>query len=111
MASSVPDPRPLSAFEQELAPASPRQIEGATVRVLLLLIVVGFGWAWWSAGDAASAFALAPAFGVATLAIAAVVLDRVGFGVGGTTASVASAIAGAGGYLLAWQRRRGLRRR
>jgi hypothetical protein len=106
VASNVPDPRPLAASPGELEPATPGAIAGATIRVSLLLLVVGFGWALWSAGDAPGALAVAPAFGVATLAIVSVGLERVGLGLGGSTATAASALAGAGGYLLAWQRHR-----
>ncbi|MEX0983524.1 MAG: hypothetical protein WD096_00570 [Actinomycetota bacterium] len=106
VASSLPDARPLPSAEDELAPASPRAMASAAIRVMLLLIVVGFGWARWSAGDLAGALAVAPAFGIATLAITTVALERMGLGLGAGTGTFASALAGAGGYLLAWLRRR-----
>ena len=110
VSSTVADPRPLPAFDDELAPAAPGDVTGAAIRVLLLLMIVGYGWGWWAAGDSAGALAVAPAFGVATLAIAAVVLERAGLGLGDGTATAASALAGAGGYLLAWARWRAHRR-
>jgi hypothetical protein len=99
VASSVPDPRPLAAGASEVAASSAGAIGSATVRVLALLFVVGFGWAWWAMGDVPGAAAVAPAFGVATLSLASLVAERMGAALLGTGTGVAVvALAGAGGY-------------
>jgi hypothetical protein len=106
LASTVPDPRPLAPQPGELTPAEPSDLSGAAVRTLVLLVVLGFGWAKWTLGDLPGAAATAAAFGVATLAIAAIALERVGVAIGtGLGASTASAVAGGSGYALLLLRR------
>jgi hypothetical protein len=101
VASSVPDPRPLPAGVSEVAASSPGAIGSATVRVLALLFVVGFGWAWWAMGDVPGAAAVAPAFGVTTSSLASLAAERVGAALLGTGTGVAVvALAGGGGYAL-----------
>jgi hypothetical protein len=99
--SSLPDPRPLPAADGELAPSSSATIALATIIVLVLLWVVGAGWARWAFADSVAAAATAPAFGVAATTIAALTLDRLGAPLASRwSALAASAIAGLGGYLL-----------
>ncbi len=112
LASTAGTARPLPAAENELVPASPRGIAGATLRTFALLTLLGFGWARWTLGDAPGATAVAPAFGVATLGLAALVLERAGLGLGEAgVATAASALAGGCGYGLLAVRRLGGRRR
>jgi hypothetical protein len=79
--------------------------------MLVLLFVVGFGWALCSARDPVHAFALAPAFGVAALILGGFVIDRVGVPLTGAGPPAISAVAAAGGYALWWWRRRNFLRR
>jgi hypothetical protein len=118
IASTVGPARPLDTIDGELGGSTPTGIVDATIRSLLLLTLVGYGWARWSLGDTVGAAAAAPAFGAATLGIVALALERAGAGLGGsTTAIAAAALAGAGGYGLLvarhladrrWRRRQGL---
>ena len=80
LAATLGPARPLPAAGEELAASGPGDIAGAAVRVLLLLTVVGAGWALWSIGDGPGALATAPAFGVATLGLAGFALERLGGG-------------------------------
>jgi len=111
LAATLGPARPLPAAGEELAASGPGDIAGAAVRVLLLLTVVGAGWALWSIGDGPGALATAPAFGVATLGLTGLALERLGAGLGTEgVATLASALAGGGGYalwLLGRARRRG----
>lgn len=101
IASSVPNPRSLQPLPDELAPATANELASAAIRTFLLLTVLGLGWAWWAMVDASGAFAIAPAFGVATLTIAALGLERLGVGVQTTGgATLAAALAGGSGYAL-----------
>lgn len=101
VASSVPNPRPLPALPGELAPATPHEIASAAIRTFLLLTVLGLGWAWWAMVDGPGALAIAPAFGTATLTIAALGLERLGVGVQTTGgATLAAVLAGGSGYAL-----------
>jgi hypothetical protein len=103
LATTVPDPRPLPAFDGELAMTDPPSMALATLRAFALLLLVGFGWARWTMRDLAGSLATAPAFGVATLTIAALLVERAGFGVLGTgPATAASLLAGGVGYGLWW---------
>jgi hypothetical protein len=101
VASSVPGPRALPALPGEPAPSTPTDMAHAAIRTLALLMVIGLGWAWWALGDAASAAAIAPAFGVATLTAVAFAMERLGVPLGtGGQATVAAALAGGSGYCL-----------
>ena len=101
LASSVPDPRPLPAGAGELRASDPSTITRATIRTFLLLLIVGAGWAWWTTGDAAGGFAIAPAFGAAVLTLTALALERLGADLQrGSIAVVACAVAGGAGYAL-----------
>ena len=97
--SDVPAPRPLPSLPGELRASAPWPIAGATVAVLALLWLIGAGWASWTFGDPVAAAAAAPAFGVATLTIVALALERIGVPLTGSWGpTIACALAGLGGY-------------
>jgi hypothetical protein len=84
-----------------LEPASAAGIAWASIAGLLLLTVVGYGWARVGLGDAITAVAAAPAIGAAMLILVATALDALGVSLGTTAGAVgASALAGGGGYLV-----------
>jgi len=90
-------------------PASPPIVGLATVGILVLLAVLGSGYARSVFDDTVMVLATAPAFGTASLTLAAVALDAVGLRLEGLEiALAASALAGLGGValLLATQRAR-----
>jgi hypothetical protein len=112
LASTAAPARPLPPGEGELAASTPGTITGATVRAFVLLTLLGFGWAAWSLGPGASSLAVSPALGIAVLGLTALALERLGAGVGGAgPGTLASALAGAGGYAAWLARRSGDRRR
>jgi hypothetical protein len=93
-----------------LDPSTAAGIAWASIAGLLLLTVVGYGWARIGLGDAITAVAAAPAIGAALLILAATALDAVGVPLGTTAGALAaSALAGGGGYLVrfALERRTG----
>ena len=99
--SSVPDPRPLPRAEDELEPSSPIAIALAALAVLALLWVTGAWWSSWAFADRIAAAATAPAFGAATLTVAALALERVGVPLDGRWGpAVASVLAAVAGYSL-----------
>ena len=99
--SSVPGPRPLPAAEDELSPSSPIAIAFAALAALALLTVIGAGWSRWAFDDRIAAMATAPAFGAATLTIAALTVERAGVPLDGWWGpTLASALAGLAGYAL-----------
>ena len=101
VASSEGSPAPLAAAADELAPATPEQLVGATWRTFLLLLVIGLGWAWWALGDVVTGVAAAPAFAAPLLALSAYALERLGAPLGTTaTSTLACALAGGCGYAL-----------
>ncbi|MGE5225373.1 MAG: hypothetical protein ACM3OO_00690 [Planctomycetaceae bacterium] len=101
VASTVADPRPLPAAPGEIGASTPGAIVVATIATLVLLFVIGFGWGWWAMGDVAGGAAIAPAFGVAVLALSSLLLERLGAGLGGRgVATLASALGGGCGYAL-----------
>jgi hypothetical protein len=106
LASTIGDPHPLDPLPQELQASSPDELRTATIRTLLFLLVLGFGWAWWATGDLADAAALASAFGVASLTLAAIALERLGVALDSAAgATFVAALAGGSGYALALARR------
>ncbi len=112
LASTATDPRPLPASAGELRASDPSTIERTTVRTFVLLLALGLGWGWWAMGDAPGGFAVAPAFGAATLTLAALGLERIGADLErGTTAALACVLAGGIGYALLVARLLGRRRR
>jgi hypothetical protein len=97
--STVPDPRPLPAGDGELTASSPWAIAGSTIAVALLLWVLGFGWARWTFADRVAAAAAAPGFGVATLAIAGLLGERLGVPLAGSWGPTLVSVVGGGlGY-------------
>ena len=84
-----------------LEPSTAAGIAWASIAGLLLLTVVGYGWARVGLGDAITAVAAAPAIGAAVLILVATALDALGVPLGTTAGAVAaSALAGGGGYLV-----------
>ena len=101
--SDVPNPRPLPAGPDEPSGSGPWPIALTTVLVLMLVWVIGAGWARWAFGDRVAAATTAPAFGVAALTISALALDRLGMPLTGAWGpSSASALAGLSGYALSF---------
>jgi hypothetical protein len=93
------DPRPAADPIDPLEPSSPVGIVGASIAVLALLWMAGYGWAR-TAMDRTAAVALAPAFGAAALTLVAVAADRAGLPLDGWVGpTVVSTLAGGGGYL------------
>jgi hypothetical protein len=92
---ATPAPEPVDPLE----PSSPVGIVGASIAVLALLWVAGYGWAR-TAMDRTAAVALAPAFGAAALTLVAVAAERAGLPLDGWVGpTVVSALAGGGGYV------------
>jgi hypothetical protein len=83
-----------------LEPSSGVGIAWASLAALILLGVVGFGWARLGLADAVTAAAASPAVGIGALILVAVALDLVGVRIGTTGGAFAvSAVAGGSGYL------------
>jgi hypothetical protein len=105
LATNAPIPDSLPAGEGELFASDPTTIAHATLRTMLLFLLLGAGWSWWAFGDrareAAAALAVAPAFGAAILTIVALGLERLGADLDrGGTVGAACAVAGGVGYAL-----------
>ena len=84
-----------------LEPSSAAEIAWASIAALLLLTVVGYGWARIGLGDSITAAAAAPAIGAAVVILVATVLDALGVPLGAAAGALsASALAGGGGYLV-----------
>ena len=97
--STVRDPRPLPPGDGELVAASPMTIVGSTLLVAVLLWALGYGWARWTFGDAVTAAAAAPGFGVAALAIVGLLAERLGVPLTGSWGpTLISLVAGGLGY-------------
>jgi hypothetical protein len=99
VASTVGDPRPLPSLPGEPTTSSAGGMADATVRVLMLIVLLGFGWGRWAMGSTASGLAVAPALGVAALIVVAVAAERFGLPLD-DGATVISAVAGGLGYVL-----------
>jgi len=101
-----PPPAPVShAGPPDLPPSSGWLLALSALAVLALIGAVGFGWARTVVGTP-MALALAPAFGLGGLVLVAILLERLGFSLTGAGPPLASAIAGGGGYLTSFLRRR-----
>jgi hypothetical protein len=88
-------------------PSSGAAITLATVGILLVLGVLGLGYAWVAFGDPVSAIATAPAFGAATVSLAAVALGAIGLRLYDLRVALAApALAGLGGLALRVAERR-----
>jgi hypothetical protein len=82
-------------------PSNPPAISFATIAILLVLTLLGLGYALVSFDDLTTAIATAPAFGAAALTLTAVALDRLGLGLQSVPVTLAaSALAGLGGLAL-----------
>jgi hypothetical protein len=93
----VIDFHPVDPLEE----ASADEIAWASIAVLALLSVVGFGWARIGLDDPVRAVAISPAVGAVALILVAVGLDALGISLGWTGGAVAaSVLAGGGGYLI-----------
>jgi hypothetical protein len=92
----VKDVVPVDPLEPSSAPG----IAWASIAALLLLTVVGYGWARIGLADTITAAAAAPAIGAAMLILVATALDALGVALGTTLGALAvSALGGGGGYL------------
>jgi hypothetical protein len=99
--TTFPGPSAIGAARDPLEPASPTQIVLAAFALLALTAVVGFGWARWAGLDVAAATGVAPAIGLATLAICGVALEPFGLALSGSWGPTFVALLAAGvGYLL-----------
>ena len=83
-----------------LEPLTPLGGTLASVAILVVVGVAGFGWARIGIDEPISAAAAAPAVGTGMLVLAAVALDAVGVAIGETPGAIAAlALGGGGGYL------------
>ena len=99
--STVAGPSRLVAASEPLEPSSPAQIVLTALVLLALAGVVGFGWARWAGLDAPASAAVAPAIGMATLALVGVALEPLGLPLSGSVGpTVVALLAGGSGYAL-----------
>jgi hypothetical protein len=88
-------------------PSNPPAITLATLSILALLAVLGFGYARAVFDDLVTAIATTPAFGAAALTLAAIALNRVGLRLAELpVAFAASGLAGLGGVALLVMKRK-----
>ena len=94
--------RPASAAPDDpLEPSSPAQIVLTAFLLLALTGAVGLGWARWAGLDAPASAAVAPAIGVATLAVVGVALEPLGLPLSGSVGpTIVALLAGGAGYVL-----------
>jgi hypothetical protein len=91
----------LAPAREPLRPSSAAQIVLTTFAILGLCGAVGFGWARWTGLDSVAAAAIAPAFGVAALALFGVALERLGLPLSGSGGPTVVTLLGAGaGYAI-----------
>jgi hypothetical protein len=84
-----------------LESSSAAGIAWASIAALLLLTVVGYGWARIGLADTVTAAAAAPAIGAAMLILIGTALDALGVPLGRAAGTLAaSVLAGGGGYLV-----------
>ena len=99
--STVPGPTRLAAPNDPLEPSSPAQIVLTAFLLLALTGAVGFGWARWAGLDAPASAAVAPAIGVATLAVVGVALEPLGLPLSGSVGpTIVALLAGGAGFVL-----------
>jgi hypothetical protein len=97
--SDVEDPRTLAPLPGELGGSGPWPIGLSTIAILVVLCVIGSGWARWAFEDPLAAAATATAFGVAALTVTALILERLGVPLTGSWGpTIASALACLLGY-------------
>jgi len=95
-----PLPSPEAGPAEPLEGSSPGGIAAATVALLAVLSLAGYGWARAFAGDLVIRLALAPLCGIAALIIGGVALERLGLPLTGSVGpTLVSLVAGGGGYL------------
>ncbi len=93
--------QPAAVGVEPLEPSSAAAIAWASAATLVMLWVVGYGWARAGLDDTTAAVAAAPAMGASVTIVVAVTLDAVGVGLGSTVGALAaSVLAAAGGYLM-----------
>ena len=91
----------LAPAREPLRASFAAQIVLTTFAILGLCGAVGYGWARWSGLDVVAAAAIAPAFGVAALALCGVGLERLGLPLSGSGGpSVVILLGAAPGYAL-----------
>jgi hypothetical protein len=91
-------PREGAPTADPLEPSSPARIALATVAVVALLGVGGYGWARASGFDRTAAAALSPAFGMGAVILIAIALERTGLPLSGSIGpTVVAAVAVGGG--------------
>ena len=100
--ATVPGPSALEPADDPLEPSSPCADRAHGVRRSLALTgAVGFGWARWAGLDAPASVAVAPAIGVAALAVVGVALEPLGLPLAGSVGpTVVALLAGGIGYAL-----------
>jgi hypothetical protein len=109
--SSVPDPRVLPVVPDEVEASTPDGIASATLGILALVTVLGYGWSRFTLEGTIVIWAAAPAFGLGAILLAAFIVDRVGVGLDGRLGPMlASVLAGVGGYAVAHGQHRRARR-
>ncbi|MEX2274116.1 MAG: hypothetical protein WEA10_00920 [Actinomycetota bacterium] len=90
---------PASATPRDpLGRTSPGQIALASIVLLLVLGVAGFGWAAASVTSTVTRVSIAPAFGAAALILTGLVVDRVGIRLDGPVPAIAAVLAAGSGY-------------
>lgn len=91
-----PEPGPIEPLER----SSPGGIAVATLALLALATLAGYGWARAFVADLVIRLAIAPMCGIAALIITGIVLERVGLPLTGSVGpTLVSLVAGGGGYL------------
>jgi hypothetical protein len=91
----------LGSARDPLDASSPWAIVLATIAILAFVSAIGFAWARWAGLDGVASAAASPAFGVATLVLSSVLVDRLGLRLGsGAGPWVASILAGGAGIAL-----------
>ncbi len=105
-------PRPRSPISRPSFPSAPRgNLQGGVLGVgtLLMLALVGIGWAVAALPRGLRPFevlALSPAAGVAALVAGGIVVDAVGFRLSGVGGALTPVLVGAGGFVVAGMARR-----
>ena len=99
--ATVSGPSAITPTADPLEPSSPGQIVITALLILGLAGIVGFGWSRWAGLDIPASAAVAPAIGVATLAIGGVALEPLGLPLSGSAGpTVVALLAGGLGYAL-----------
>jgi hypothetical protein len=95
-----------SPFPEGLGPLA---LAGGSVATVLILGLLGGGWARWGLPGAGrrAAVAVAPSAGIAVGVMGTVLSDRLGLGAHGLPTVSACVVLGATGYAAAWRARRG----